>query len=105
MRIGGSGKHVKRFKLNVLAKKLPVAAADQLQARFGYFRKTLTDAASEWFDALVLANIADMQTFYDQMQTFYDPFKSFISFSTKPTSFSEVDQTGKKRQELITRTR
>jgi len=28
-------KHVKRFKLNVLAKKLPVAAADQLNARFG----------------------------------------------------------------------
>jgi len=62
-------KHVKRFKLNVLAKKLPVAAADQLQARFGYFGETLGDAASEWFDALVLANIADMQTLYDQFET------------------------------------
>jgi len=30
-------KHVKRFKLNVLAKKLPAAAADQLFVRFGYF--------------------------------------------------------------------
>jgi len=61
-------KHVERFKLNFLAKKLPVAAADQLQARFGYFGETLTDAASEWFDALVLANIQDMQTLYDQFQ-------------------------------------
>jgi len=62
-------KHVKRFKLNVLAKKLPVAAADQLSAIFGYFGVTLTDAASDWFDALVLANIPDMQTLYDQFQT------------------------------------
>jgi len=62
-------KHVNRFKLNVLAKKLPVAAADQLQARFGYFGETLTDAASEWFDALVLVNIPDMPTLYDQFQT------------------------------------
>jgi len=61
-------KHVKRFKLNVISKKLPVAAADQLQARFGYFGETLTDTASEWFDALVLANIQDMQTLYDQFQ-------------------------------------
>jgi len=41
-------KHVKRIKLNVLAKKLPVAAADQLSARFSYFGETLTEAASEW---------------------------------------------------------
>jgi len=61
-------KHVKRFRLNVLAKKLPVAAADQLQARFGYFGETLVDAASEWFDALILANIPDMQTLYDEFE-------------------------------------
>jgi len=61
-------KHVKRFKLNLLAKKLPLATVDQLQARFGYFSETLTDAASEWFDALVLANIPDMQTLYTQFQ-------------------------------------
>jgi len=61
-------KRVKRFKLNVLAKKLPVAAADQLNARFGYFSETLKDAASEWFDALILANISDIQTLYDQFQ-------------------------------------
>jgi len=61
-------KHVKRFKLNVLANKLPVAAADQLDAKFGYFGTTLTDAASEWFDALILANIPDMQTLYTQFQ-------------------------------------
>jgi len=29
----------------------------------------LTDAASEWFDALVLANLPDIQTQYDQFQT------------------------------------
>jgi len=29
----------------------------------------LTDAASEWFGALVLANIPDMHTLYDQFQT------------------------------------
>jgi len=61
-------KHVKRFKLNVLAKKLPVAAADQLDAKLGYFGETLTDAASEWFNALILANIPDMQTLYNQFQ-------------------------------------
>jgi len=61
-------KHVKRFKLNVLAKKLLAAAADQLFARFGYFGKRLTDASSEWFDALVLANVPDMQTLYTQFQ-------------------------------------
>jgi len=52
-----------------LAKKLSVHAPDQLQAKFGYFGETLPDAASEWFDALVLANIPDMQTLYDQFQT------------------------------------
>jgi len=62
-------KHVKRFKLNVLAEKLPLVAEDQLQARFGYFSETLADAASEWFDALILANIPDMQTLYDQFET------------------------------------
>jgi len=61
-------KHLKRFKLNVLAKKLPVAAADQLFARFGYFGETFTDAANEWFDTMVLANIPDMQTLYTQFQ-------------------------------------
>jgi len=61
-------KHVKCFKLNVLAKKLPVTAADQLDAKFGYFGATLTDAASEWFDALILANIPDMQTLDTQFQ-------------------------------------
>jgi len=59
---------VKRFKLNVLAKKLPVAAADQLFAKFSYFGETITDAASEWLDALVLANIPDIQTLYTQFQ-------------------------------------
>jgi len=41
---------------------------DQLFARFGYFGETLTDAASEWFDAFVLATIPDMQTLYTQFQ-------------------------------------
>jgi len=53
----------------VLSKTLRAAAPDQLQARFGYFGKTLTDAASEWFDALVLAKLPDMQTLYNQFQT------------------------------------
>jgi len=56
-------KHVKRFKLNVLSKKLPANTPDQLQAKFGYFGETLTDAASEGFDALVLANIPDMKPY------------------------------------------
>jgi len=55
----------------VLAKKLPVAEADQLNARFDYFSETLRDAASEWFDALILANIPDMQTLYDQFQAWF----------------------------------
>jgi len=34
-------KHVKHFKLNFLAKKLPVAAADQLFAKFGRLKHVL----------------------------------------------------------------
>jgi len=40
-------KHVKRFKLNVLSKKLPADAAQNLSARFGYFAENLSVAASE----------------------------------------------------------
>jgi len=40
-------KHVKRFKLNVLSKKLPANALDRLHAKFGYFGETLTDAAGK----------------------------------------------------------
>jgi len=50
------GKHVKRFKLNVLSKKLPANAAHNLHAQFGYFAESLTDAASERFNSLVIAN-------------------------------------------------
>jgi len=35
-----------------------------LHAHFGYFAETLTDATSEWFDALNLAIYANMDAFY-----------------------------------------
>jgi len=62
-------KLVKRFKLNVLSKKLPANAAQNLHARFGYFAETLSDAGSEWFDSIVIANIPDMDALYDVFQT------------------------------------
>jgi len=62
-------KHLKRFKLNVLSNKLPADAEQNLQTRFGYLAKTLTDAASEWFDSLVIANIADTDALYNVFQT------------------------------------
>jgi len=50
-------------------KKLPTDAAQNLSARFGYFAETLTDAASEWFDSLDLANYANIDLLYTDFQT------------------------------------
>jgi len=62
-------KHVNRFKLIVVSKKLPADAVQNLQARFGYFAETLSDAASEWFDALDLATFATIDPLYLAFQT------------------------------------
>jgi len=62
-------KPVKRFKLIVVSKKLPADAVQNLNARFGYFAETLSDAASEWFDALDLATFQTIDPLYLAFQT------------------------------------
>jgi len=64
-------KHVKRFKLIVVSKKLPCDVVQNLQARFRYFAETLSDAASEWFDALDLAAFATNDPLYVAFQTIF----------------------------------
>lgn len=61
-------KHVKRFKLDVASKKLPVPAVERLAATMGYFAQTLVDAANEWFDQQDLTTIADMDALYTAFQ-------------------------------------
>jgi len=53
----------------VVSKKLPADAVQNLNARFGYFSETLSDAASEWFYALDLATFAIIDQLYFAFQT------------------------------------
>jgi len=62
-------KHGKRFKLNVFSQKLPADVGKKFHAKLKYFAETLTDSAGEYFDSLVIANIADTDDLYDASQT------------------------------------